>query len=415
MTYKQIIAYLESLNIMPKTMPGLDKISAAVKDTDWFLKINPDQVITVAGTNGKGTTCAVLQKLLMSTGKNVGLYTSPHLISTTERIRYNSINIPESIFVKLFLKNKLIIKKHDLTHFESLTLLAGDYFFSGEFIEPVDYAIFEVGLGGTYDATAIFPNKYAVVTKLGLDHQSILGNSLLEIAKNKLGIIKSFSTLIHQPWPEEIIHAINTDVESHVAPKLAYIDLHQAETHWGIVQTNLFGYRSLENINLALTVFEIMGYKPENYLTVLKEIYWPGRMQLFTDVTKVFPDINSHMYLSGDHNIQGVESLVDILKQIKYKNVHLIIGIGKDKNYTEMLQILMNLSDSKIYLTETPFKGLPLDEYPIDLQKSAILKNKDVNEILKTLNTNSDDIVVVTGSLYLVGLVLSNIETGLKT
>lgn len=395
MQYNQVIQYLESLTIMPKTMPGLEKIRAAVTSKDWYSKLDPQKIITIAGTNGKGTTAAALEALLLSAGKKVGLYTSPHLVSTTERIRLNGADITEESFVKLFLANKAAIEKDELSHFESLTLMAADYFFT----QNLDYVIFEVGLGGIYDATNIFPNHYAVITKIGLDHENILGNNLIDIARNKFGIIKQNSVVIHhqlQPQLDGLIAEIRGKTNS------MWIS---GERKGKIFETNLIGPRAQENISTAVTVFEQLGFNFEQHKVALSKINWPGRMQQVSWAGLACP-----LYLSGDHNPQGVESLIEILKTYSYNHLHLIVGIGVDKSGDEMLKQLLKLPRTKLYLTETPFKGRKIEDYSSFAKDAAVMSDKHVKNILDKIKPQPNDMVVVTGSLYLVGDVLKIIS-----
>lgn len=393
MQYNQIIQYLESLTIMPKTLPGLDKIRSAVTSKDWFAKLDPKKIITIAGTNGKGTTAAALEVLLLSAGKKVGLYTSPHLVSTTERIRVNGVDISDTAFAQLFLDNKAIIEKDELSHFESLTLMAADYFFT----QNLDYVIFEVGLGGLYDATNIFPNHYAVITKIGLDHENILGNNLIDIAKNKFGIIKQCAVVVH--------HQLDTQLKSLMAETQQ-----KTNSTWisgasmsRVFDTNLIGPRAQENISTAVTVFEQLGFKLGPHHQALKKINWRGRMQAVG-----WPDISCPIYLSGDHNPQGIESLIEILKNYTYENLHLIVGIGVDKAGDEMLRQLLSIPRVKLYLTETPFKGRKVEDYPDFAKRVAVLSDRSGTAILYKIKPQPKDMVVVTGSLYLVGSILAH-------
>lgn len=395
MQYNQVIQYLESLTIMPKTMPGLEKIRAAVTSKKWFSQLDPQKIITIAGTNGKGTTAAALEALLLSAGKRVGLYTSPHLVSTTERIRVNGVDISEAAFTQLFLDNQATIEKDELSHFESLTLMAADYFFT----QNLDYVIFEVGLGGIYDATNIFPNHYAVITKIGLDHENILGNNLIDIAKNKFGIIKPNSVVIH--------HSLDTQLEG---LKTATQDKTNSvwirgESKGKTFETNLIGPRAQENIATAVTVFEHLGFSFEQHKAALIKINWQGRMQKVDWVGLSCP-----LYLSGDHNPQGIESLIEILKTYTYEHLHLVVGIGVDKAGDDMLKQLLKLPRTKLYLTETPFKGRKIEDYSSFAQEAALISDKHVKNILDKIKPQPNDMVVVTGSLYLVGDVLKLIS-----
>lgn len=376
---------------MPKTMPGLEKIRSAVTSKSWFANLDPKKIITIAGTNGKGTTAAALEALLLSAGQKVGLYTSPHLVSTTERLRVNGVDITEAAFTKLFLDNQATLEKDELSHFESLTLMAADYFFT----QNLDYVIFEVGLGGTFDATNIFPNHFAVITKIGLDHENILGNNLIDIAKNKFGIVKADSVVVHH----------NMDAQLQFLAKEIQIKTNSTWISGGgdrpVFSTNLIGKRAQENISTAVTLFERLGFDLKKHKDALTRIDWPGRMQAIN-----WPGISCSMYLSGDHNPQGIDSLIEILKTFSYENLHLVVGIGVDKSGDEMLQALLKLPRVKLYLTETPFKGRKVDDYPNFAQKVAVAKDHDVVSLLNGLQYSNGDVVVVTGSLYLVGAVL---------
>ncbi|MFZ3231895.1 MAG: Mur ligase family protein [Pseudobdellovibrio sp.] len=412
-TFVGVVKYLEALSIMPKEMPGIEKLKKALSETTWFDKIDSKKVIVVAGTNGKGSTCAILESLLCAAKKNVGFYSSPHLIDTTERIRVNQKQIEKSEFIKLFATNKLLIDKYQLTHFEALTLMAGDYFFSEK---NLDYVLFEVGLGGTFDATNSMPHGISVITALSLDHTNILGHTLSEVASNKFGIIQNDNLVIHHQLPDELSFEKNAvqrktnstwfeakPIHLRVEEKFeapSYI----IETEWGIAAINLIGARAAENAATALTVFEKLGFNPSSFLQALNQVCWNGRMQK----TK-WPSLLAPLYLSGDHNVQGVESLIKILADFKYKNLHLIVGIGKDKESEPMLNLLAKLNGVKLYLTETPFKGLEIKEYPQKYLNLAAYKNKNVNEVLNFVSgiALNEDLVVVTGSLYLVGLVMS--------
>lgn len=395
MQYNQVIQYLESLTIMPKTMPGLEKIRSAVTSKNWFASLDPKKIITIAGTNGKGTTAAALEALLLNAGKKVGLYTSPHLVNTTERIRVNGVDISELVFTRLFLDNKSIIEKDELSHFESLTLMAADYFFT----QNLDYVIFEVGLGGVFDATNIFPNHYAVITKIGLDHENILGNNLIDIAKNKFGIIKTGAVVIHHkldPQLSELVAEIQKRTNSTwVAGSI----------QGKIFETNLIGARAQENISTAVRVFEQLGFDTEKHKGALKNINWQGRMQQIK-----WSGISCPVYLSGDHNPQGIQSLIEILNTFSYAKLHLIVGIGMDKAGDEMLKQLLALPNVKLYLTETPFKGRKVENYPEFAMQVSIKSDRDAVNILNKIKPQPEDLVVVTGSLYLVGNILKGLR-----
>jgi dihydrofolate synthase/folylpolyglutamate synthase len=414
-TYHQAVSYLEGLQIMPKSMPGLEKIKLALAHTDWYEGVNPNKVVVVSGTNGKGTTCAALESLLLDAQQKVGFYSSPHLVSTTERIRLNGASITEAEFVKVFEQCLILIKKFELSHFEALTLMAGHYFFSSVWGQHLDFAIFEVGLGGTFDATNAFPHKFCGVTKLGLDHVNILGDNIVEIAKNKFGIVGKKNIVVHHKLPQEVIElkqqvqkltnsnwveAENYDLEIKAGAIAPEYFLNYNNRRFPI---NIVGSRAAENIMTAISLFQVLGFDSDEHYKALNNIKWQGRMQSLK-----LADFKCPVYLSGDHNEQGVESLINILNDFKWKKLHLVVGIGADKDSSSMLRKLSLLRDLQLYLTETPFKGLKLEDYPQEYLKLSVAQEKDLQKLLNLVaqKASDGDLVLVTGSLYLVGEVI---------
>jgi len=418
-SYGEAVGFLESLQIMPKTMPGLQKIEKALVQTGWYRQIDPNRIVVVAGTNGKGTTCAALESLLTEAGQRVGFYSSPHLVTTTERIRFNTEPISEGDFLKLFNQCEALIRSCELSHFEALTLMAGHYYFSGEWSLNPDFVIFEVGLGGTYDATNAFPHKYSLITKLGLDHTQILGNTITEVARNKFGIVTKKGIVIHHPLPDEVVPLMqefkkNTN-SNWMESERAELKVKQSSSgpryflnYMGLdFEINVPGARAAENIMNAITMFHSMGFTLEGHEQALNKIKWNGRMQKLS-----LPEWNCPLYLSGDHNIQGVDSLLEILKDHTWNNLHLVVGIGADKDSDEMLKKFLALPRVKLYLTETPFKGRKISDYLPEAVAKAAGRSEDVISLLQAVRQEAKpgDLCVVTGSLYLVGAVLKNVQ-----
>ena len=416
MLYTEVVKNLEALQIMPKTMPGLEKIKKALVQTDWFVGLDANKIIVVAGTNGKGSTSAALEALLLDADQRVGFYSSPHLVSTVERIRVNGKSISESQFVELYQNCQDLIKSCELSHFEALTLMMGDYFFNSKWGQQLDYAILEVGLGGLYDATNAFPHKFNVITKLGLDHVNILGTTLPDIAKNKFGIVGKKSIVVHQPLQDELYdlkmqYQKETNSNWVEVPKVQWeVKRNRQEPKYVVhyesekFEINLLGERAVENVMTAITAFEVLGFLPTGHTKALNNINWQGRMQ-----KSAWPSIKCPVYLSGDHNQQGVDSLIKILKDFNYENLHLVVGIGVDKDADTMLDALLSLDNSKIYLTETPFKGRKISDYPASATAKSVYQSSDLKIVLEKVAeaATENDLCVVTGSLYLVGQFLS--------
>jgi len=207
--YKKAVKWLDGLN-QNKIVPGLERISKLMKifnDPQ-----NKLRIITIGGTNAKGSTSYNLSNTLMQTGKKIGCYTSPHLHSVRERIKINNKYIDKKKFSeKLFnLKNETTKNKIKITYFEALTALAYLYFSE----EKVDYAVMEIGLGGEWDAVNVADAEIAILTTLGLDHTEYLGNDLHEIATTKAKIVRKESIVI-TGWDKEYHKYIPKSKELH--------------------------------------------------------------------------------------------------------------------------------------------------------------------------------------------------------
>lgn len=402
MNYEEVVNFLEQ-QIESHSVNYLKNVLDLLK-----LKIDSKKVIIVAGTNGKGTTCATLQTLLTDAEKNVGFFSSPHLKKTTERIKFNGLDISENNFIEIFEKVKNKIGKYDLSHFEWLTFMATYYFFE---IKNVDFAIFEVGLGGTYDSTNVIPHNTSVITRLAMDHQDILGNTLEKIAENKFGIISDHNFVFHTEFPKNIrvmadeyakkLNArfikscdFSVDVQKKNGEPTFFIDT----PFFGRGKLNLPGKRAAENTALALTIFDHLVGNTKEHMQAIEKVKWPGRMNKVTYNKQ-------NIFLSGDHNPNGIESLLDTLQYFDFEKVRFVVGICKDKEYQTMLQMLHVFPNSEIYLTETPVKTLHIDEYDENCKKFATYTSSSPTATLqKAINdASADDLIIVTGSLYLVG------------
>lgn len=404
-TYTQWLSWLEERSPMPEVGPSLQPIQQALNESGLLKKINPNKIIHIAGTNGKGTTAKTLQKLLSDQNLRVGLYTSPHLVDTCERIRINETLIPQNTLVECLKKYYPLILKYNLSHFESLTLISVAHFFEHS---PVDWAIFEIGLGGTWDATNAIPHSTSIITALGFDHQHILGHTLKEIAANKFGIIQANNNVSAWSYEDnqantllkdickkqnaklQIVHPPDFSLEtSNVIPSTLL------KTPWGEAKLSLPGSRAAQNMWMALNVFQQLGFAPQRGLKTLESIHWPARMTRFEKPT-LCP-----VYLSGDHNLQGIDSLLDILKFAKYKTLHFILGLSKNRSHTEFLEKLKAVPRASITLTCPNFRGVEPESKEFPFYKDPIIA---LQETLKYCA--HDDLIVITGSLYLCGDIL---------
>jgi dihydrofolate synthase/folylpolyglutamate synthase len=426
--YAEVVRLIESYGIMPERAPGLEVMREGLKRLNveaWpaWQKLESDagRLILIAGTNGKGSVAAALEALFRSRGEVTGLYTSPHLVSTTERIRRAGRDISESEFVRVFERVRALAGGQVLSHFEMLTLMAVDYFCSGAHLPPVDRLIVEVGLGGTWDATNALPHKVVAITSLGMDHENILGRSLIEIAKNKFGVVNTGAQVFHAPFDAEIEALAQSvrqktssqwtlrapfeyraEIASHSEPRF-YISWKGVE-----YPSPLAGRRGAENLALALTLFEGLGFEASiQWPLALSLMRWPGRMERI--------EWGAHrraVYLSGDHNVQGVRSLIELLEAYPRKRLHVVFGVSRDKDFDAMLRELdaglarSAYADYSLYLSESRFKARSVDDFG-EWSKRARLKVADPRKLLDQIVEEADpeDKILVTGSLYLVGRV----------
>ena len=413
MNYEELVTYIESrsnFNEISYLREALDALN---------LEIDPHKVIVIAGTNGKGSTCATLQNLLFGVGKNVGLFTSPHIEKINERIKFNCQDVSDEDFCNLFydVRKKLpTTYSENLSCFEWLTLMAAYYFFEIHH-DDIDFGIFEVGLGGTKDATNALPHNICAITKLGYDHTHVLGNTIEQIADNKFGIITDNSLVFHMKFPSEIaslVEKYRREKNANFIPSCDFLlkvnkskplPEFSVQTPFGKFKLNLPGARAAENTALALTIFnELIApdwsnlHIQQRVQNFLENVNWPCRME-----RRIYN--GRSIYLSGDHNVQGIESLLEILRYYRYSKIHIVVGIGYMKDHSTMLEKLFSISDALIYLTETPIKTLSIENYDEKFRNSAEFISSDYLKTLETAVYNSyeNDMVLVTGSLYLTG------------
>ncbi len=408
MNYQEVVQALEARGMMPDRPPSLEPMHEGLRligfDRYCF---SPDRVIVVAGTNGKGSTCASLEALLVRAGERVGLYTSPHLVETTERYRLNGVDISQEQFCLAYEQVERDTRSIALTHFELLTLMAAWHFCSGQAIKPVDWLILEVGLGGTWDATNAIPHSTSVITALGMDHENLLGSTIAEIAANKFGIVGPGNLVVHAPLPPEakpVAEKVRAQTQSHWVESTSFEYSVRSlvfliKTRWGKTELALPGLRGAQNAALALTICDALGFNPEPLLPALPQVQWPGRMERVDMKGAPCP-----VYLSGDHNPQGIASLLELLLYYPRTHLHVLIGVGRDKAFAQMMESLRGLSNSTLYLTETPYRGFALKEYGPTLTQvggswaEPLEAMKQVMQLAKP-----GEMILVTGSLYLVG------------
>jgi dihydrofolate synthase/folylpolyglutamate synthase len=366
--------------------------------------------IHVAGTNGKGSTCAMLESIYRATGLRVGLFTSPHLVSFRERIQINRQLVSENEVVRLVAELQPLLKQfpadHHPTFFEVVTVMALK-FFAGR---KCDLVIWETGLGGRLDATNIVTPLASVITNIALDHQQWLGDRLEQIAFEKAGIIKPgipVVTAADEPEALAVITKIarekNAPFTSVVAggnmPPTTFAALFRDAT-----ALPLLGDHQKTNAALALAAVETLQNKipvsEQQICAGLSKVDWPGRLQLIQK-----PD-GQKILLDGAHNVVGTEVLHEALEKFfPVTKRTLILGVLQDKDWHRICETLAPLAARIFTVPVSSERTANSNDLAVACRAAnppaKIFACANLNDAME--KTAVDAFVVVTGSLYLVG------------
>jgi dihydrofolate synthase/folylpolyglutamate synthase len=416
--YEEVVSRIERVRDLPARQESFENFAKAFRELKVTFPERGRGIILIAGTNGKGSVAKTLETLLLAVDPAVGIYTSPHMMRTTERIRSWGKDLTDEEFVEAFRLVESIVTQFCLSHFETLTLMMTEVFFGGRVRKPVKRAVIEVGVGGKWDPTKLLPHEASVITALGLDHRDILGGDLASIAEHKLGIVESGNQVIHFPFPTEVaakVKARQKEVEAtwHEVRSASFrVEKFQGapswfmETPWGVARLALSGKRAVENTSLALRTLDVLGYDVAQLISHLKNVRWPCRMEGFLLQ-------NKRVYLSGDHNPQGVESLRELLKEYDYDRLLLVVGVGKNKDVDAMLGDFASFSNAELYLTLTPFRSGSIAHLEKWKDRAASVEPDAAVALQKALAAAAlKDLVVVSGSLYLAGEIRRRIFNG---
>ena len=379
----------------------------------WLLKQAGDPqshypTVHIVGTNGKGSTTSYLQNILTKSGYQVGTFTSPYITRFNERISINGTEIPDKDLISLVAKAQVIL--NDLeehtnfgrpTEFELVTLLMFLYFD----LKQVDMAIIEAGIGGRLDSTNVLSPELVICTSIGFDHTETLGDSLLDIANHKAGVMRENTPILLGRVSAEVEHFFNQKSYDLQAP-LAIIDreiqplpkdnqtIQISYDHWESPNLKLpmLGQHQENNAGLAVTAAHILAQTfskitDKSIQEGIEETHWPGRSEW----------IGNNIYLDGAHNPQGIASLKQVLKDnFANRRVHILFAGLRRKPLADLLE---ELKDYDITVTSFDFfEALPLDDYPKDFKRAADYRDW----LAQAESANSDDLFVVTGSLYFI-------------
>lgn len=374
MKYTEAIELLTSKGMFRIDL-GLDRISLALKKLS-----NPQdnlKCIHVAGTNGKGSVCTIIEAILKEAGYKVGLYTSPHIYEYTERIKVNGVEISKEDFVRLF--EKVVSTNVQLTEFEILTAIMFLYFEE----QNVDYVVLETGMGGRFDATNVIKkNLCSIITHIDLDHIDRLGNTKDKIAFEKAGIIKTGCPVFTSSGYEAI-----KDKADEVDSLLVMVNPYVRPDY--IKALSLKGLHQVENLALAISAVEYLfkNINENTILNALVKVKNPFRFQYFE---------NKNLIVDASHNPNGVQALRENLDfYFPNEKRRFVFGCLKTKDYIKMMNILFREGD-EVYLNGFDYPNACTYEElksacPVDAQR------------FESLNFSKDKLNVICGSFYMIG------------
>jgi len=397
--------------------PGLKRIKEILKRLG-----NPHQnfvTVHIAGTNGKGSTSAILSEILSQHGLKVGLYTSPHLFRINERFKVNGKEIEDYKLNEYLKRIKLELKDYPATYFEITTALAFLYFFE----EKVDIAVIECGLGGRLDATNVIKPEVSIITSIGWDHTKYLGNTLEKIALEKAGIMKKETPCVLGSVSENLIPIFQKKEALLNAPLYVWgrdfsIELNK-KGNWNYkgdfsfkdLKLNLKGLYQGNNLSCALKALEILEKRgflkisEEKLKIALAKVKMPGRYETLKIKDKT-------ILIDTAHNLDGFIALKASLIKDNFKDFLLVLGITNDdgeKPFGKMLEILTPLA-KEIYLCQfnSPRKIVTLEDWKLALKNLQLNLDKvklieNCQKAVKMSLESNEKNILVTGSIYFVG------------
>ena len=380
--------------------------------------------VHVAGSNGKGSTCAQLAAILQAAGFKVGLYTSPHLVDFSERIKVDGAPVARERVAQLSERLRELVAGSSFfrrggaypTFFEMVTAMAFEHFRR----EGVDVAVLETGMGGRLDATNVVCPRLSIITNISLEHCSFLGDTLAAIATEKAGIVKEgvpLLTAVSQPEAlrqiEQVcdrrgapLHRLQREVELRLKRRWPR-PLFDLQTPVGCLQDlslNLLGDFQLQNAALAVRAAQLLA---ESGLAVgesairrgLEKSDWPGRLQLVGR--------SPWLLLDGAHNPAAVEQLLHELSLFSHKRLLVVLGLMQDKEAARIVSLFARAADVLIFTRADIPRALAPRQLAAEVEdfSGQVLQVPSVPRALRQALTlaGSEDLVCLTGSLYLVG------------
>lgn len=411
MSYPDSVRYLYSLGNELKVGAklGLERMQMLLAELG-----NPERghrFVHVAGTNGKGSTCAMIANVLRHAGRRTGLYTSPHLIEPTERIQLTGRAATAHEFVQAFevvhRAAETLLQKDQLdthpSYFEIVTAMALIMFREG-----CDISVLEVGLGGRLDATNVVTPELCVITPIAFDHEAFLGNTIEAIASEKAGILKRGVPVVlsTQPFEAEAVisqraQELDCEIIRTSDLKLSNVQPTAEASTFSLdgvkYRCALAGRHQIENALAAILACRRLGIETSAIQAGLSDVFWPGRIE--------FVSRNPDFVLDGAHNPAGAAALASYIREFcAHRPVWLVYGAMRDKAIDEVTSRLFPIAEHLI---------VTAPHFPRALRPRAILElnNHPHAEVAETLSdaialaraAPADAVVFFTGSLFLVG------------
>lgn len=417
MSYQETLSYLFGLQKFGIKF-GLSNISRLLELTG-----NPHETLKtvhIAGTNGKGSTAATIASIMKEAGYKVGLYTSPHLIDFTERIKINYKEIEEDEVVRLteYIRSKIQDSEFKdelerITFFEFTTAMALLYFKEAE----VDITVMETGMGGRLDATNVIKPMVSVITNISVEHKEYLGDTIEAVAFEKAGIIKDGVPLItgvDQPAAFQVIekacnekgaalYRLGRDF-SFQRKGINTFSYNGIKESFDVLALNLRGGHQFQNASLAIATLEMLMDKgfaisPECLIDGLGKVFWPGRLETVSQ--------NPMIILDGAHNPAGAEVLSRAIGELEFSRLYLVLGIMADKEVEGIISYLAPLAN-EVILSRPKYERASKASDLLFFAKRYNINSQAFEDLREAIDyarskAGSKDLILISGSLFTVG------------
>ena len=420
MNYQETIDYLFNVTPLFQNIgkdaykEGLD--NTIILDNHFNNPHKKFRTIHIAGTNGKGSCSHTIAAILQSAGYKTGLYTSPHLIDFSERIKVNGEPVEKEFVIDFVKQNKDFFEPLHPSFFELTTAMAFLYFAE----KKVDVAVIEVGLGGRLDCTNIITPDLSIITNISFDHTQFLGNTLKDIAKEKAGIIKGKRPVIIGEYTPET-KTVFEDKAKSTNSDIIFAEDNKLINGYKQTENGLLLYKSDKIKDLY---GELNGlYQVKNTNTILNAVYKLIGLGYNIDETNIKNGFRNVCHLTGlmgrwqkleenptiicdtGHNIGGMKYIVEQLSRMKYDKLHIIIGMVNDKDINGVISLLPK--NAKYYFTQASVKrALPAEQVK-EIANNHGLKGEAYSSVEKALtiaknNAKENDLIFIGGSTFIV-------------